>query len=104
MEEIVLRNRHFGLRFFFRGSRNKISTREKTALQIENDLFGVQRFPRKICGAKLRAAAALDAGIHIQNIFCVKILEVNDSQVFAFFAKRANRAGRLRTQKYCDGR
>ena len=104
MEEIVLRNKNFALLFFFRRARNKISTREKTSLQIENDLFGVQRFPSKICRAKLRSAAALDAGIHIQNIFCVKILEVNDSQVFAFFAKWADRAGRLRTQKYRDRR
>src|SRR6202030_1488325 len=100
----LLGNKHFLFRFFLGSSRDDVSVGKSTTLQIQDDLFGIESFSRKIRGAKLGAAAALDAGIYVENIFSVKILEVNDSQVFAFFAQRAHGAGRFRSQKYRDGR
>src|SRR6266853_2149335 len=104
LEEIFLGNKHFLFCFFLGSSRNDLSAGQSAFLQVQDDLFGIESFPRKVRGTKLGAAATLDTGIYVENVLRVKILEVNHAQVFAFFAQRAHGAGRLRPQEYRDGR
>jgi hypothetical protein len=85
LEEIFLRNENLAMCFLGGSPSNDISAAEKAFLRVKDDFLGTERSSNQVSRTELGAAATLDAGIEVENVLSAKVLEVDNSQVVAFF-------------------